>query len=220
MVAARVLPLPIQSLKDLWFPKEGQPPAVVGEIGLGVFGFQIWPENTMRQMAREKDKEARELGYSSFDTMPLGDRVEIHRKMSSLPVFEKTVLSEKNLAAGIKAGRDRAEALKEGLPTEARDKMNEWKLKVPGYDNALSFGRGQVLPLNQEQRKRYGELIQAQYNKVVSGIPWETLEPYDRTLRQDIMNDFLRPVKDVARAELISEMEDAVETIYPTLPDN
>ena len=220
MVAARVLPLPLQTLKDLWFPKEGQPPAVLGELGLGVFGFQIWPENTMRQMAREKDKEARELGYSSFDTMPIGDRIDIHRKMSSLPVFEKTVLSEKNLAAGIKAGRDRAEALKEGLPTEARDKMNEWKLKVPGYDNALSFGRGQVLPLNQEQRKRYGELIQAQYNKVVSGIPWETLEPYDRTLRQDIMNDFLRPVKDVARAELISEMEDAVETIYPTLPDN
>ncbi len=220
MVAARVLPLPLQTLKDLWFPKEGQPPAVLGELGLGVFGFQIWPENTMRQMAREKDKEARELGYSSFDTMPIGDRIDIHRKMSSLPVFEKTVLSEKNLAAGIKAGRDRAEALKEGLPTEARDKMNEWKLKVPGYDNALSFGRGQVLPLNQEQRKRYGELIQAQYNKVASKIPWEALEPHDRTSRQDIMNDFLRPAKKVARVELIREMKDAVETIYPTLPDN
>lgn len=215
MVAARVLPLPLQTLKDLWFPKEGQPPAVLGELGLGVFGFQIWPENTMRQMAREKDKEARERGYSSFDTMPLGDRVEIHRKMSSLPVFEKTVLSEKNLAAGIKAGRDRAEALKEGLPTEARDKMNEWKLKVPGYDNALSFGRGQVLPLNQEQRERYGELIQARYNEVMPRLPWELLEKREKSVRQDVINSVLDEQKKVARGELLREMNATVEQPKP-----
>ena len=216
ILASRSLPLSAQTLKDIVFPIKGQTPPVLGEIALGFFGLQSWPENTRKQMAREMDKSARDKGYSDFDALPLLERVKVFNEdILKRPIFEKTELSGKNIAAGIEAERARAEALKEGLPTEARDKMNEWKLKVPGYDNALSFGRGQVLPLNQEQRKRYGELIQARYNAVMPKLPWELLEKREKSVRQDVINSVLNKQKKVARGELLREMNATVEQPKP-----
>lgn len=201
--ARRFIPFWIQSV----FPKGEQPThwQRASDASFNFIGLRSFPESEYAQERRKIDELSQQRSGKAFSDLSLPQRANVIKQYQQSPEWKKRRPTIRDRERFIAINEQRTQRLQTSLGAEARKKLDNLGLELPGYRATFEINK-QSVPLTDEEQARYEAILLEEYNRKIASLSEANLKQLPSWRREEIWKNVASSVGKRSRARLQTEI--------------